>query len=95
VYGMNEKIGQVAFPREESQFGPADRLYSNATAEIMDAEVYIYIHVCMYIYILVCMYLFMYIHMYLYTLRARNIMDSHDTSNMETKILKNKGEDYS
>lgn len=39
VYGMNDKIGQVAFPREESQFGPADRLYSNATAELMDAEV--------------------------------------------------------
>jgi len=38
VYGMNERVGQVAFPREESQW-PQDRLYSNATAEVMDQEV--------------------------------------------------------
>jgi len=38
VYGMNEKIGQVAFPREEGAW-PQDRMYSNATAEVMDEEV--------------------------------------------------------
>jgi AFG3 family protein len=39
VYGMNERVGQVSFPREEGQFGPADRLYSNATSELIDEEV--------------------------------------------------------
>jgi AFG3 family protein len=39
VYGMNDKIGQVSFPREESQFGPGDKLYSNHTGEVMDEEV--------------------------------------------------------
>ncbi len=38
VYGMNEKIGQLAFPKEDGQW-PQDRLYSNATAEVMDEEV--------------------------------------------------------
>jgi AFG3 family protein len=38
MYGMNDKIGQLAFPRDQSQF-PADKLYSEATAEMMDAEV--------------------------------------------------------
>ncbi|KAJ1406440.1 P-loop containing nucleoside triphosphate hydrolase protein, partial [Ochromonadaceae sp. CCMP2298] len=38
VYGMNDKVGQVAFPKEEGQW-PQDRLYSNATAEVMDEEV--------------------------------------------------------
>lgn len=38
VYGMNEKIGQVAFPKEEGSF-PGDRLYSDATAEVIDQEV--------------------------------------------------------
>ena len=38
VYGMNEKIGQVAFPREDGAF-PQDKLYSNATAEKIDEEV--------------------------------------------------------
>mmetsp|Transcript_6710 Transcript_6710/g.11214 ORF Transcript_6710/g.11214 Transcript_6710/m.11214 type:complete len:903 (+) Transcript_6710:84-2792(+) len=38
VYGMNERVGQVAFPREDSQY-PNDRMYSNATAEVMDEEV--------------------------------------------------------
>jgi AFG3 family protein len=33
VYGMNEKVGQLAFPKEDGQF-PQDRLYSNATAEV-------------------------------------------------------------
>eukprot|EP01042_Synura_sphagnicola_P001239 gene1239-1402_t len=35
---MNEKIGQVAFPKEDTQW-PQERLYSNATAEVMDQEV--------------------------------------------------------
>lgn len=39
VYGMNDKIGQVAFPREDNGGFPSDKVYSNATAEIMDAEV--------------------------------------------------------
>jgi AFG3 family protein len=38
VYGMNERVGQVAFPKEEGQW-PQDRMYSNATAEVMDEEV--------------------------------------------------------
>lgn len=38
VYGMNERVGQVAFPKEEGQW-PQDRMYSNATAEVMDQEV--------------------------------------------------------
>eukprot|EP01039_Chlorochromonas_danica_P008873 gene8873-9785_t len=38
VYGMNERIGQVAFPREEGSW-PNDKMYSNATAELMDTEV--------------------------------------------------------
>jgi len=38
VYGMNEKVGQISFPREESSY-PQDRLYSNATAEVIDHEV--------------------------------------------------------
>jgi AFG3 family protein len=38
VYGMNEKVGQVAFPKEDGQW-PQDRLYSNATAEVIDEEV--------------------------------------------------------
>ena len=40
VYGMNERIGQVSFPKEEGGWGgPAERLYSNATSEIIDEEV--------------------------------------------------------
>ena len=38
VYGMNDKVGQVAFPKDQSQF-PQDKLYSEATAEMMDFEV--------------------------------------------------------
>eukprot|EP01033_Poteriospumella_lacustris_P011840 gene11839-8438_t len=38
VYGMNERVGQVAFPKEEGGF-PGDRLYSDATAQVMDEEV--------------------------------------------------------
>ena len=36
---MNEKIGQLAFPLEDNGGFPADKLYSEATAEVMDAEV--------------------------------------------------------
>lgn len=39
VYGMNEKIGQVAFPKDSSGGFPEERMYSNATAEMMDVEV--------------------------------------------------------
>ena len=38
VYGMNDKIGQVAFPREDNGGFP-DKLYSDATAQMMDNEV--------------------------------------------------------
>ena len=38
VYGMNEKIGQISFPKEDNG-GYPDKLYSNATAEVMDSEV--------------------------------------------------------
>ena len=38
VYGMNEKVGQLAFPKEEGQW-PSDRLYSDATAQVIDSEV--------------------------------------------------------
>lgn len=37
LYGMNNKIGQLAFPKEEGAF--PDRLYSEKTAEVMDQEV--------------------------------------------------------
>ncbi|CAM9911171.1 unnamed protein product, partial [Phaeothamnion confervicola] len=37
VYGMSERIGQLAFPREEGQW-PSDRPYSDATAQLMDEE---------------------------------------------------------
>lgn len=36
VYGMNDKVGQVAFPQQE-QF--QERMYSDQTAEVMDQEV--------------------------------------------------------
>lgn len=38
VYGMNDKVGQLAFPKEEGQW-PSDRLYSDATAQVIDSEV--------------------------------------------------------
>src|SRR5690554_1156086 len=37
VYGMNENVGQLAFPKSEGSW-PQDRLYSEATAEMMDLE---------------------------------------------------------
>eukprot|EP01041_Mallomonas_annulata_P000104 gene104-146_t len=38
VYGMNQRVGQVAFPKEDGQW-PQDRLYCDATAQMMDEEV--------------------------------------------------------
>lgn len=35
---MNDKVGQVAFPVDSSDGMPADRPYSEATAETMDEE---------------------------------------------------------
>jgi AFG3 family protein len=39
VYGMNEKVGQLAFPKEQGGGWPQDRAYSESTAEVMDEEV--------------------------------------------------------
>ena len=40
VYGMNERVGQLSFPKEEGGgYGQEARLYSNVTAEVMDEEV--------------------------------------------------------
>jgi len=38
VYGFNKKIGQLAFPPENTGGFPADRKYSDATAQAMDEE---------------------------------------------------------
>jgi len=38
VYGMNDRIGQLSFPKEENAFGGADRAYSEATAQAIDEE---------------------------------------------------------
>jgi AFG3 family protein len=38
LYGMNDLVGPLAFPKEDGQW-PQDRLYSDATAEVMDGEV--------------------------------------------------------
>ena len=37
VYGMNSRVGQLAFPQKEDGM-PGDKPYSNATAEAMDEE---------------------------------------------------------
>ena len=37
LYGMNSKVGQLAFPKDPNA-GPGDRPYSDATAEAMDEE---------------------------------------------------------
>lgn len=34
VYGMNDKLGQLAFPKEDNGGFPGDKLYSEATAEV-------------------------------------------------------------
>jgi AFG3 family protein len=41
VYGMNDKIGQVGFTRDDSGMFPAERPYSNATAEVIIGSVVI------------------------------------------------------
>lgn len=38
LYGMNSRVGQLAFPKDESQMGPSEKPYSDATAEAMDEE---------------------------------------------------------
>ncbi len=38
VYGMNERIGPLGFPKEDSSY-PQDKLYSEATAEVIDCAV--------------------------------------------------------
>jgi AFG3 family protein len=38
VYGMNERLGQLAFPKEDTGGFPAEKPYSQATAEVMDSE---------------------------------------------------------
>ena len=38
VYGFNERIGQLAFPQQESGGFPEQRPYSDATAQAMDEE---------------------------------------------------------
>merc|ERR1712054_521340 len=38
VYGMNDRIGQLSFPKEENAFGGSDRAYSEATAQAIDEE---------------------------------------------------------
>eukprot|EP00602_Paraphysomonas_sp_CaronLab_P007122 CAMPEP_0185030138 /NCGR_PEP_ID=MMETSP1103-20130426/16918_1 /TAXON_ID=36769 /ORGANISM="Paraphysomonas bandaiensis, Strain Caron Lab Isolate" /LENGTH=812 /DNA_ID=CAMNT_0027565135 /DNA_START=122 /DNA_END=2560 /DNA_ORIENTATION=+ len=38
VYGMNSRVGQLAFPKQDTGW-PQDKVYSEATAEVMDEEV--------------------------------------------------------
>merc|ERR1711916_388653 len=38
-YGMNESIGQLAFPQDDGGGFPGEKMYSPATAEKMDREV--------------------------------------------------------
>lgn len=38
VYGMNEKIGQLAFPKEQGGGWPQDRVYSESTAEVRETR---------------------------------------------------------
>merc|ERR1712127_125660 len=37
VYGMNERVGQLAFPKDPNGY-PGDKPYSDATAQAMDEE---------------------------------------------------------
>lgn len=37
VYGMNDRVGQLAFPKDPNAF-PGDKPYSDATAQAMDEE---------------------------------------------------------
>lgn len=38
LYGMNSRVGQLAFPKDENEMGMSDKPYSDATAEAMDEE---------------------------------------------------------
>lgn len=38
LYGMNDRVGQLSFPREEGSYGN-DKLYSEKTSQVMDEEV--------------------------------------------------------
>lgn len=38
IYGMNDRIGNLAFPPKEGGFGMEQRGYSEQTAEAMDEE---------------------------------------------------------
>merc|ERR1712216_777062 len=38
IYGMNDRIGQLAFPQNEGGGFPEQRPYSDATAQAMDEE---------------------------------------------------------
>jgi len=38
VYGMNSRVGQLAFPKDQNEMGMSERAYSDATAEAMDEE---------------------------------------------------------
>ncbi|KAF4030747.1 Peptidase family M41 [Phytophthora infestans] len=42
LYGMNDRVGQLSFPREEG--GYPDKLYSDKTSEVMDEEVQKIVH---------------------------------------------------
>jgi AFG3 family protein len=37
LYGMNDRVGQLSFPKEDNQ--PGERMYSDKMAEVMDEEV--------------------------------------------------------
>merc|ERR1712071_496644 len=38
LYGMNSRVGQLAFPKDQNEMGMSDKPYSDATAEAMDEE---------------------------------------------------------
>jgi AFG3 family protein len=38
VYGMNERIGTLSFPKRQNEIGMGDRIYSEATAQVIDEE---------------------------------------------------------
>ncbi|KAG3118552.1 ATP-dependent zinc metalloprotease FTSH 10 [Phytophthora idaei] len=42
LYGMNDRVGQLSFPREEGAY--PDKLYSDKTSEVMDEEVQKIVH---------------------------------------------------
>lgn len=42
LYGMNDRVGQLAFPKEEGAY--PDKLYSEKTAQVMDEEVSKIVH---------------------------------------------------